>query len=77
MHPFNSREILRKPWLNILVASMQLPLIVVHPFLLLARAYLKVDEVTIPKRTYPSVPCSIIHAVVVFDLKTLSGLAYT
>lgn len=30
--------------------------------LLLACAYLKVDEVTIPKRTYPSVPCSIIHA---------------
>lgn len=30
--------------------------------LLLACAYLKVEEVTIPKRTYPSVPCSIIHA---------------
>jgi dTDP-4-amino-4,6-dideoxygalactose transaminase len=30
--------------------------------LLLACAYLKVDEVLIPKRTYPSVPCSIIHA---------------
>lgn len=30
--------------------------------LLLACAYLKVDEVTIPCRTYPSVPCSIIHA---------------
>lgn len=30
--------------------------------LLLACAYFKVDEVIIPKRTYPSVPCSIIHA---------------
>jgi dTDP-4-amino-4,6-dideoxygalactose transaminase len=30
--------------------------------LLLACAYLKVEEVVIPKRTYPSVPCSIIHA---------------
>ena len=30
--------------------------------LLLACAYLKVKKVTIPKRTYPSVPCSIIHA---------------
>ncbi len=30
--------------------------------ILLACAYMKVDEVTIPKRTYPSIPCSIIHA---------------
>jgi dTDP-4-amino-4,6-dideoxygalactose transaminase len=30
--------------------------------LLLACAYMKVDEVVIPKRTYPSVPCSVIHA---------------
>ena len=30
--------------------------------ILLACAYLKVDEVLIPKRTYPSIPCSIIHA---------------
>ena len=30
--------------------------------LLLACAYVKVEEVTIPNRTYPSVPCSIIHA---------------
>ena len=30
--------------------------------LLLSCAYMKVEEVTIPKRTYPSVPCSIIHA---------------
>lgn len=30
--------------------------------ILLSCAYLKVDEVTIPKFTYPSVPCSIIHA---------------
>ena len=28
----------------------------------LSCAYSKVGEVTIPKRTYPSVPCSIIHA---------------
>ena len=30
--------------------------------ILLACAYLKVGEVTIPCRTYPSIPCSIIHA---------------
>ncbi len=30
--------------------------------LLLSCAYLKVDVVTLPKRTYPSVPCSVIHA---------------
>lgn len=30
--------------------------------LLLSCVYLKVEEVTIPSRTYPSVPCSIIHA---------------
>jgi dTDP-4-amino-4,6-dideoxygalactose transaminase len=30
--------------------------------ILLACAYLKVEEVTIPSRTYPSIPCSIIHA---------------
>ena len=30
--------------------------------LLLACSYFKVAEVTIPSRTYPSVPCSIIHA---------------
>jgi dTDP-4-amino-4,6-dideoxygalactose transaminase len=30
--------------------------------LLLSCAYLKVKNVTIPNRTYPSVPCSIIHA---------------
>ena len=28
----------------------------------LSCAYLEVEEVTIPKHTYPSVPCSIIHA---------------
>lgn len=28
----------------------------------LACVYLKVNEVTIPSRTYPSIPCSIIHA---------------
>jgi dTDP-4-amino-4,6-dideoxygalactose transaminase len=30
--------------------------------ILLACAYLKVGEVIIPRRTYPSIPCSIIHA---------------
>ncbi len=30
--------------------------------LLLCCAYVKVEEVTIPCRTYPSVPCSVIHA---------------
>lgn len=30
--------------------------------ILLSCAYFKVREVTIPKRTYPSIPCSIIHA---------------
>ena len=30
--------------------------------MLLSCVYLKVQEVTIPKHTYPSVPCSIIHA---------------
>lgn len=30
--------------------------------LLLACAYMNVQEVSIPKRTYPSVPCAIIHA---------------
>ena len=30
--------------------------------ILLACAYMKVEEVTIPCRTYPSIPCSIIHA---------------
>lgn len=30
--------------------------------ILLSCAYLKVKEVTIPSRTYPSIPCSIIHA---------------
>jgi len=30
--------------------------------LLLSFAYLKVEEVSVPKLTYPSVPCSVLHA---------------
>ena len=44
--------------------------------LLLACAYMKVEEVTIPKRTYVSVPCSIIHAggKVKFEDREWSGI---
>lgn len=42
----------------------------------LSCVYCKVDEVTIPHRTYPSVPCSIIHAGghVKFEKKKFEGV---
>ena len=62
MHPFNSVRNFEKALAEYSGSKYAVAVDSCTSALLLACAYLKVDEVTIPKRTYPSVPCSIIHA---------------
>ena len=62
MHPFNSVRNFEKALAEYSGSKYAAAADSCTSALLLACAYLKVDEVTIPKRTYPSVPCSIIHA---------------
>lgn len=62
MHPFDSVRNFEKALAEYAGSKYAIAVDSCTSALLLACAYMKVEEVVIPKRTYPSVPCSIIHA---------------
>ena len=62
MHPFDAVRNFEKALADYSGSKYAVAVESCTAALLLACAYMKVEEVVIPKRTYPSVPCSVIHA---------------